>query len=235
MSSWTEATRPVVGGTSTRITRGARPGLRSCGLAVRDPPGAIAGTPGAVQAITERFAARALQAAENLRFDAALNNISPGVCFFDGQQPLIVCNRRYAEMYHLAPHQVRPGTTLREIVDHRFSAGSAPDMKPAEYLAWRQSLVVSNQASDTLTPSKDGRIFAIQHQPMPDGGWVGPHQDFAQPRTAPDGPPRATRTPPREVRQRRRGGEKRDGPFDPLFIDDLGHSLIQSRIEERLK
>ena len=37
------------------------------------------------------------------RFDTALNNMSQGLCFFDGKQRLIVCNRRYLDMYGLRP------------------------------------------------------------------------------------------------------------------------------------
>ena len=40
---------------------------------------------------------------QNLRFDIALNNMSQGLCFFDGSQRLIVCNSRYLEMYGLKP------------------------------------------------------------------------------------------------------------------------------------
>ena len=34
-----------------------------------------------------------------------------GLAMFDAEQRLIVCNRRYAEMYGLTPEQVKPGTT----------------------------------------------------------------------------------------------------------------------------
>src|SRR2546429_820887 len=72
----------------------------------------------------------------NLRLDTALNNISQGLCFFDGNQRLIVCNKRYVEMYGLPPERVAPGMTLREIVDLRFAAGSCPKTSVEEYVAW---------------------------------------------------------------------------------------------------
>jgi diguanylate cyclase (GGDEF)-like protein len=120
------------------------------------------------------------QAAESLRFDTAINKISQGLCFFDGQQRLIFCNQRYAEMYQLSRDLMRPGTTLREIVDHRFAAGSFPDMTTAEYLAWRVSISVAAKASDTVLTLKNGRVIAIHHQPMPDGGWVATHEDITE-------------------------------------------------------
>ena len=36
---------------------------------------------------------------QSLRFDVALSNMSQGLCMFDAEQRLIVCNRRYAELY----------------------------------------------------------------------------------------------------------------------------------------
>lgn len=38
---------------------------------------------------------------QNLRFESALENMSQGLCMFDGQHNLIVCSRLYAEMYNL--------------------------------------------------------------------------------------------------------------------------------------
>ena len=132
--------------------------------------------------VLERMLAE--QHAENLRFHTAIDHISQGLCFFDGQQRLIVCNRRYAEMYRLTLDQVAPGTTLALIVEHRHAAGSVPDMTPADYLAWRGTIAVSKTSSDTLTTLKDGRTFAIHHEPMPDGGWVATHEDITERRRA---------------------------------------------------
>ncbi|MEO6408122.1 MAG: EAL domain-containing protein [Burkholderiaceae bacterium] len=121
---------------------------------------------------------------EHRRFQTAIDNISQGLCFFDGAQRLIFSNRRYAEMYRLAPEHIRPGTTLGEIVDERFKRGSGPDMTPAQYLDWRARIAVSSEPSDTLFALKDGRTFAIHHEPMPDGGWVATHEDITERRRA---------------------------------------------------
>ncbi|MEO8630795.1 MAG: diguanylate cyclase, partial [Betaproteobacteria bacterium] len=112
--------------------------------------------------------------------DTAINNMSQGLCFFDGKQRLIVCNDLYAEMYKLTRDLVRPGTTLREIVDHRFAAGCFPDMTRAEYMLWRSSIAISLVPSDTVLELKDGRTIAVHHQPMPDGGWVATHDDITE-------------------------------------------------------
>ena len=114
------------------------------------------------------------------RFDSALNNMSQGLCFFDGEQRLIVCNRRYIDMYGLAPDCVKPGMSLPEIVTLRFEAGSFPAMTTDQYLVWRDRLAVSNEAHDTVVELANGRVFRICHRPMPDGGWVATHEDITE-------------------------------------------------------
>lgn len=114
------------------------------------------------------------------RFDTALNNMSQGLCFFDGEQRLIVCNRRYVDMYGLAPDVVKPGMSLREIVTLRFASGSFPTMSAEEYLVWRDRLAVSNEAHDSVVELANGRVFRICHRPMPDHGWVATHEDITE-------------------------------------------------------
>jgi diguanylate cyclase (GGDEF)-like protein len=121
----------------------------------------------------------------NLQFDAALNNMSQGLCFFDGAQRLIVCNRRYTEMYGLDPDRVQPGMTLREIIDLRFEAGSGPLMTREEYHTWRNRVAaVADKPTDSVVELANGCIFEIHHRPMLDGGWVATHRDITEQRRA---------------------------------------------------
>jgi diguanylate cyclase (GGDEF)-like protein len=118
----------------------------------------------------------------NLQFDTAINNMSQGLCFFDAAHRLIVCNDRYVEMYDLPQHRVGPGTSLVEIVDMRFEAGSFPDMSRDEYLRWRNNVAVSHKPTDSIVELRNGRTFKIRHRPMPDGGWVATHEDITEQR-----------------------------------------------------
>lgn len=116
----------------------------------------------------------------HLQFDLAINNMSQGLCFFDGTQRLIVCNHRYTQIYKLDPARVLPGMKLQDIVDLRFEAGTFPDMTTAEYLVWRSNIAVSAEVSDTVVKLRDGRTIKIHHQPMPDLGWVATHEDITE-------------------------------------------------------
>lgn len=118
----------------------------------------------------------------HVQLDIALNNMSQGLCFFDGARRLIVCNNSYSEIYGIAPGRIRPGTTLEEIVGLRFEAGSSPATNKEEYLTWRQTLIEADKPSDTITELKNGRAIRIRHQPMADHGWVATHEDITEQR-----------------------------------------------------
>jgi diguanylate cyclase (GGDEF)-like protein len=114
----------------------------------------------------------------NLQFDTAINNMSQGLCFFDANHRLIVCNDRYIDMYDLAHDRVGPGTPLAEIVDMRFEAGSFPEMTRDEYLRWRANVAISHEPTDSIVELRNGKTVKIRHRPMPDGGWVATHEDI---------------------------------------------------------
>ncbi|MGD1039056.1 MAG: PAS-domain containing protein, partial [Roseiarcus sp.] len=113
------------------------------------------------------------------RYQTAIDNISQGVCFFDGESRLILCNRRYAEIYRLAPEQVRPGATLREIVEARVGAGTSAVAGDA-YLLLLEKITSSRDSGTLDSELKDGRTIHIGYQPMPDGGWVTTYEDITE-------------------------------------------------------
>ena len=117
-------------------------------------------------------------AAHAVQFRAVLENMAQGLCLFDKKQQLIVCNHRYAEIYGLSAEHVRPGATLREIVEQRYLKKTTPAMSPAEYLLWRDQVEQANEPHDSTVELLDGRMIAIRHQPMPDGGWLATHEDI---------------------------------------------------------
>jgi diguanylate cyclase (GGDEF)-like protein len=121
---------------------------------------------------------------QNFQFDTAINNMSQGLCFFDADHRLMVCNDRYAEMYDLPPDRVGPGTPLTEIVELGFEAGSIPEMSREEYLHWRTNVAISGEPSDRIIEMRNGRTFKIRHRPLPDLGWVATHEDITEQRQA---------------------------------------------------
>jgi diguanylate cyclase (GGDEF)-like protein/PAS domain S-box-containing protein len=117
--------------------------------------------------------------------DIAIDSMSQGLCMFDAQQRLLVCNRQYADLYHLSPEQTRPGTTMRQILEYRIASGNAPG-DHATYLADRLAEVTRNEAYRITNQLKDGRHISVVHQPTSDGGWVATHEDVTAQHKAAD-------------------------------------------------
>lgn len=108
----------------------------------------------------------------NMRFDAALNNMSQGLCMFDNEQKVIVSNARYGEIYNLGQEQITPGTSLRQILEYRAKKGTHFLVDPDLYVS--QNI---RQSSETLELA-DGRVVAIARHSMPNGGWLTTHEDI---------------------------------------------------------
>ena len=122
--------------------------------------------------------------AQNLQFAVVLESISQGICLLDAWQRVVVCNRRYADLYGLEPEHVRPGTSLREILERRVVIGSVPVMPLADYLKWVDRLALTSVPDISSVELSDGRIIEIRHQPMLGGGWVSTHEDVTEARRA---------------------------------------------------
>ncbi|MGB8930315.1 MAG: PAS-domain containing protein, partial [Anaeromyxobacteraceae bacterium] len=111
--------------------------------------------------------------AMNVRFDAAISNMSQGLCMFDAEQRLVVSNPRYGEIYHLSRDQTKPGTSLAQLLEYRREKGTNfADVEPEAY---RKINVKEVREVRELV---DGRVIAIARQTMADGGWIGTHEDI---------------------------------------------------------
>ena len=121
--------------------------------------------------------------AQNVQLDAALNNMAQGLAMFDAAQRLIICNDRYANMYGLTPEQVKPGTTLRQILEYRIATGQIEGRTADELLESVLSRVpYGGSLGYYTTRLGDGRCIAVAVQPMSDGGRVTTHQDITEQR-----------------------------------------------------
>ena len=134
---------------------------------------------------TQRLAAAREDALarQNLRFDAAVNNMPQGLCMFGPDQRLVVCNDMFAEMYGLPPELVRPGTLLTDIFAYRVANGMIPDGERVEtYVPSRMRIVEEHDRTVRFVERERGRTISVIQQPVADGGWVSIHQDITEQR-----------------------------------------------------
>jgi len=118
---------------------------------------------------------------QNRRLITAVDNMSPGLCLYDGAERLLFCNKRYIEMYGFAPDIVKPGCTLREVLAYRVAQGTLTG-DAAEYRAKLMAAVRAGRTTHNLVNSGNGRVIAVINQPLRGGGWVGTHYDVTDQR-----------------------------------------------------
>jgi diguanylate cyclase (GGDEF)-like protein len=118
--------------------------------------------------------------AQSQRFEMAVTSLSQGVCVFDADQRLLICNEPYRRMYGLSRDQASPGKTLREILQERIAIGLYSGASPEDYIRERLQAVASGVPAVHTHKFSDGRIIRLGHHPIPGGGWVATHEDFTE-------------------------------------------------------
>jgi len=112
-------------------------------------------------------------------FETALHNMSQGLCMFDADANLVVCNDRYVEMYGISREVVGPGIPLRSILLHRKQHGNFPGDADV-YIKDLMAAVAKDKFCTMLVQSGDGRTISIVNRAMDNGGWVATHEDITE-------------------------------------------------------
>jgi diguanylate cyclase (GGDEF)-like protein len=114
----------------------------------------------------------------NIRLDAALDNMSQGLCLYDAHDRLQVVNRRFCEIFGLPAEKVQPGLTYKEILELSIAAGNHLGKSVADLLAVR--MIDGTQFLELSI----GRVVACALRPTSDGGWVATYEDVTERRQA---------------------------------------------------
>jgi diguanylate cyclase (GGDEF)-like protein len=159
---------------------------------------------------------------QNLRFDAALSNMSQALLMFDASARLMISNRRYEEMYGLSPEDVKPGCPLRDLLQHRLENGTFSD-DPDSYVVGLMSAISQGKTWSQLAELADGRTISVLNHPMAGGGWVATHEDITERRRA-----------EKQIVHMARHDALTDLPNRVLLYERLAHALSDLPCDRRL-
>jgi len=153
---------------------------------------------------------------------AAVENMPLGLALFDSDLRLILSNSRFRTMLRLPAHAVRPGVSLREMVECAVAAGQHPGLETDGILAERLAIFAAGKPASLLTHFGDGRTIETTYRPMPEGGWIVVYHDV-------------TESERRIAALRRRDAELRTQNllFDAA-LDNMSHGITMWDGEERL-
>ena len=111
----------------------------------------------------------------------ALDYMSQGLCMFDATGRIVLCNRQYLRMYQLSSDVVKPGCTLRELIEQRKRTGLFTG-DPEQYCKEIIDSIAIGKPSQWVVAASDGRTVHAINVPMPNGGWVSTHEDVTEQR-----------------------------------------------------
>ena len=116
-------------------------------------------------------------ARQSARFQAALDNMTQGLCLFDAQRRLVVHNRRFAEMFGTP----KPETAASGELTSRMlrDLGMGGTFAPAD----ANGLQSHDEAVHKLP---DGRVIQESRRAIPGEGWVATYEDVSERRRSQD-------------------------------------------------
>ena len=114
------------------------------------------------------------------RLDQALNNMANGLLVWSADGILALVNKRYCEIFGMAPGAVYPGMTLSDFVELQHRHGAFGEMSmPAALAMVTEDVGRREQASFELR-LRSGRVVAILHCPTADGGAIATFEDVTE-------------------------------------------------------
>jgi diguanylate cyclase (GGDEF)-like protein len=121
---------------------------------------------------------------QHVRFGAALENMSQGLCMFDAAGRLVVANGRFAELFGLPETAVRPGITFDSLTTHMELLGrlGATDIACMRHDIDR--LANGKRSEAIIWELVDGRALSVNLRVFDKQGWLATYQDVTERREA---------------------------------------------------
>jgi diguanylate cyclase (GGDEF)-like protein/PAS domain S-box-containing protein len=116
---------------------------------------------------------------ERQRLDTALNNMVQGLVMYDAAGRVVTFNRSYIDMFNLSTEIVKPGSHMRDLLQHRKDTGSL-DGDVDQICSAILDNVAHGKIDQTIMECPDGRTFLAVSKALPTGGWLASMEDISE-------------------------------------------------------
>jgi Na+/proline symporter/CheY-like chemotaxis protein len=135
-----------------------------------------------VGAELDQVAAIVGEASADLRFnqrllEAAMENMSQGICVVDADLNVVAWNRRYAQLFDYPDGLLRVGCPVADLMRFNVTRGLAGDGAADALVGKRLAFMRQGSAHVSERRFPDGTIVEIRGNPMPGGGFVATFTD----------------------------------------------------------
>lgn len=120
------------------------------------------------------------------RLQEAIDTLDDGFVLYDSNERLVVCNRKYRELYDSTPAELLvPGTPFERIIRSGVGKGQfAEDLASVDEWVNSRLAAYRSGASQTEQQLRDGRWLRVTDKRTPDGSTVGLRVDVTDLRNA---------------------------------------------------
>ena len=107
-------------------------------------------------------------------------NMPQGICLYDAQDRLQLVNEQFCRIYGQRMPTLRMGMRFYDILADSCAIGNYPGRTVDDVYRERKAQIDRRQPDTFLQELGDGRLIAIYHQPLEDGGWVCTYEDITE-------------------------------------------------------
>jgi PAS domain S-box-containing protein len=178
------------------------------------------------------------EAAQDLRFnqrvlEAALENMSQGICVVDAELRLVAWNRRYASLFDYPSELLQVGRPVAELTRYNIDRGMIGEGEVEERVQRRLTHMRAGTRHLSERRFADGTVVEIRGNPMPGGGFVATFTDVTAFRQAEQALLRSNETLEWRVGERTRelaaasAEAQRANEAKSRFLAAVSHDLMQ--------
>jgi PAS domain-containing protein len=132
--------------------------------------------------ITDRKKAEQEVARKSALLETTLESMSQGIVAFDGDLKVVAFNQNYLDFCRYPPDFIRLGTNYKEIVRAKAKRGDYGPVTDIEGLVGER--IAARRMGDKVVRRErtlpDGKVIAVNREPMPDGGYVTTLTDITE-------------------------------------------------------
>lgn len=150
---------------------------------VRDEDGVLVGYAKITRDITRQKQDSDRIATVTQNLDLALENMSQGICLFDRDEKLILCNGRYREMFKFPKDFIVPGLSYWDVVRKGYEISYSDPQEALERAQKHYNRYMAAMKSgqrSILHRSSNGQTFRTGLNKLADGGWVSTFEDISE-------------------------------------------------------
>lgn len=149
---------------------------------IRDAANRPVGFFAIIRDVTERIRTEQEAARAAWMLEDAVETISEGFALYDANDRLVLCNRRYREIYPKSAAAMKPGARFRDVLLHGLEQGEYDngDLDTGEWLNRRLSSHRDADGRPIEQKLSDGRWLQIRERQTREGGIAGVRADITE-------------------------------------------------------